>query len=218
MSENKISQQVIDDFYEIMTASVSDAVDKVVGKKGFMSHKIKPLFKSKIVGPATTVKHVQAPLHEPPRHAMEAIDNAGKGGVVVISGEDTEDIALLGGLMGTAAKVQGLTGVVLGGALRDADELEELGLPVFSTGIVPSTSLGRTRTIGYNIPITCGGVPVHPGDLIVGDRDGIVVVPKDHIDEVLKTAKEIEETEKKQTEDIFELKSIVKVVEKWSRV
>ncbi|KYH30615.1 RraA family protein [Neomoorella mulderi] len=211
-------KELVERFRKLATASVSDAVDKVTGERGFMTHEMKPIFNCKIVGPAVTVKEVFALKNEGPKLALQAIDSAEEGSVLVISAENAKDYALFGGLMGTGAKVNGFEGAVLDGGVRDVNELKELNFPVFSRSIVPSTTLGRIVTVASNIPVACGGVMVHPGDIIVGDTDGVVVVPRAKAEEVLLKAEEIEETERKQTEDIKELKSIVKAVEKWARI
>jgi len=211
-------KEIVSRFRKLATASVSDAVDKVTGERGFMSHEIKPIFNCKVVGPAVTVKEVFALKNEGPKMALSAIDAAEDGSVLVISAENAKDYALFGGLMGTGAKVNGLDGAILDGGVRDVNELKEIGFPVFSRSLVPSTTLGRIITVASNIPVTCGDIWVNPGDIIVGDTDGVVVVPKDKAEEVLLKAEEIEEIERQQTEDIKLLKSITQAVEKWSRI
>jgi len=211
-------KEIVSRFRKLATASVSDAVDKITGERGFMSHEIKPIFNCKVVGPAVTVKEAFALKNEGPKMALSAIDAAEDGSVLVISAENAKDYALFGGLMGTGAKVNGLDGAILDGGVRDVNELKEIGFPVFSRSLVPSTTLGRIITVASNIPVTCGDIWVNPGDIIVGDTDGVVVVPKDKAEEVLLKAEEIEEIERQQTEDIKLLKSITQAVEKWSRI
>lgn len=211
-------EEIIRDLYEIPTPSVSDAVDKVVGEKGYMHYEMKPIFNCKIVGPAVTVKEIVSLKNEGPKHALECIERAEKGSVLVISCEDGKEVALFGGMMGTGCKVAELAGAVFDGGCRDITELRQLEFPVFSRCVIPSTTLGRRITIDYKIPIDCAGVRVNPGDIIVGDADGVVVIPRQHLEAVYNEAMQIEKTEKAMTKDIWELKSIKKAVEKWARI
>ncbi len=120
--------------------------------------------------------------------------------------------------MGTGAKVNGFDGAVVDGGVRDVNQLKNANFPVFSRSIVPSSTIGRVITLVQNIPVTCGGVMVYPGDIILGDADGVVVVPRAYAEEILRIAEETEEIERQQIADIKELKSIVKAVEKWARI
>lgn len=202
----------------VAVASVSDAIDRVTGKRGFMSHQIRPLFPAKIAGPAVTVLGRPSTKSVPPTHALEAIDTAPPGSVLVIVMEQGEDVAGIGGLMATAASVRGLEGAILDAGARDVAEIEALNFPVFSKSIIPSTSVGRYETVAKQIPVMAGGVEVRPGDIVVGDRDGVVVVPREKAAEVLKVAQQIDELEKKMVPEIRRLKSILKAVELFRRI
>ena len=81
--------------------------------------------------------------------------------------------------MATTGKVRGLAGVVIDGGARDIDEIEAIGLPVFSRSVTPSTSVGRYVSVAKNVAVMCAGVMVRPGDWIVGDVTGVVVVPQE---------------------------------------
>lgn len=211
-------EEIIKGLYEVPSASVADAVDKVVGERGYMYYEMKPIFDCKIVGPAVTVQEVVSLKNEGPKHAFECIESAKKGSVLVISCEDGKEVALFGGMMGTGCKVAELAGAVLDGGCRDITELRKIEFPVFSRSIVPSTTLGRRVTINFNIPIVCAGVRVNPEDIIFGDADGVVVIPRQHLTEVYTEIMQIEKTEKAMTEDIWELKSIKKAQDKWGRI
>ena len=97
--------------------------------------------------------------------------------------------------MGAAAKAIGFNGIVCDGFVRDRLGLEELGMPIFSRGFMQRTP-SKKGPGKINTPITCGGVEVHPGDLVLGDADGVTVVPKDLIEAVLEKAEEKLEYEK----------------------
>ena len=100
------------------------------------------------------------------------IDNAKPGEVGVIVVENGLDVAGLGGLMGTTAKVRGMAGVLIDGGLRDIAELRALDLPSYSRSVVPSSSVGRWASVSNNTPVQCAGVTVKPGDIIVAGEDG----------------------------------------------
>ena len=100
------------------------------------------------------------------------------GSVYVMVLEDGGDYAGIGGLMATAMKYRGLTGAVIDGSLRDTPQIRKLQFPVFSRGIVPSTTINHYRFGGGNIPVTCAGARVNPNDIIVADEDGVAVVPR----------------------------------------
>ncbi len=113
------------------------------------------------------------------------------GSVYVMVLEDGLDIAGIGGLMSTAMKYRGLAGAVVDASVRDLPQIKRLQFPVFSRGIVPSTSINHYRFAGANIPVTCAGARVNPNDIIVADEDGVAVVPRAHAAEILKRAQEL---------------------------
>jgi len=220
---------LLDGFRKTTTASVSDAVDQVARARGFLAHDMRPIFDAKIAGRAVTA--LLRPLEKAGEasgslgvsHSIQAIDESGPGQVVVIVIEDGanisgRDIAGIGGLMATNAKVRGLEGAVIDGGARDLAEITTLRFPVFSRSVVPSTSVGRYTTVSKNEKVMCAGVEIDPGDIIVGDRDGVVVVPKEHAEAVLKRAQEIDEREAKMAPYIRKFKSLAKVVEMFQRI
>lgn len=216
-----VPQEVIAGFLEVATASVADAVDRVVRRPGFMSWEIKPVFPAKIAGPAVTVLERAALESQPPHHALQAIDEGAPGSVIVIGMEDPQpsrNVAVWGGLMTAGAVARRLGGAVLDAGARDAAEIRQAGFPVFSRTIIPSSTVGRYVTVGVNVPVTCGGVLVSPGDIIVGDTDGVVVVPRAAAADVLAAARQIEETERRMTEAIGRLGSLRKAVEEFARI
>ncbi len=213
--------ELVAGFKDTTVASVSDAVDQVTGQRGFMYHDMRPLAKAKVVGPAVTTQirpSIKAGGPSGPNHMLLAIDEAAPGSVVVIVVEDGLDISGIGGLMATGCQARGLAGAVIDGAARVVDEINQLGFPVYCRSITPATSVGRYVSIGRNIPVTCAGVTVNPGDIIVAGTDGVVVVPMARAGEILRIAQKIDEKEAKMVPMIQELKSIMKAVEKFNRL
>ena len=210
----------IEGFRKVATASVADAVDKIAGRRGYMAHEIKPrISEKKIVGPAVTILEVPTDEFVPPTHALDAIDESPEGSVIVISAGGERDVAVWGGLMTAGAEANGLEGAVLDAGVRDVIEIRrDSSFQVFARSVSPGTTLGRFKTLSSNEPVVCGGILVHPGDLIVGDLDGVVVVPRDHVDAVLAAATEIEVREAEQAKLIREARSLREGLAKYNRI
>ena len=161
------------------------------GKLGGMSGEVRPIVPGrKLAGPALTVRCFPADMQA----VIRAIDRARPGDVLVIDVGPQERTTTWGGTASLAALRRGLAGCVTNGAVRDVDEMIEVGLPVFAAGVRPQGVL-KNHPGWIGIPVAVGGVPVHSGDLVVGDADGVVVVSRDRLDEVLERAPEIERTE-----------------------
>jgi len=214
------SKEIIEGFIKVSSASVSDAVDQIVGKRGYMDYSIKPRINDKkVVGPAVTI--LEGPTEEilPPTHALDAIDESPTGSVIVIGINGEANVAVWGGLMTAGAVVNGLAGAILDGGVRDVSEIRrDYDFQIFSRSVSPSTTLGRFKTLSANEPVECGGIVVHPGDLIVADLDGVVVVPKEYVEAVLEKATEIEIRETEQAKLIWETKSLRKGLAKYKRI
>jgi regulator of RNase E activity RraA len=207
-------------FLSIPTASLSDALDRI-GIRGFMSYEIRPLGRyARVAGPAITIKDIPATERVIPLLAMEAIDSAPVGGIIVrsVQGIDARDIGLWGGLMSQAAKVKGIQAVVLDGGSRDLVEAEKMKFPIYARSVAPSTSVGRTRVSAINVPIECGGLTVAPGDIVVADADGVVVIPKQKLAESLKLAQEIDKTEEAEVVELRRGNKMAEVIKKYARL
>ncbi len=207
---------------ELAAASLSDAVDQVTGKRGFLSHEIRRMTSGRLCGRAVTALARPATAGEkvPPTLALEAIDEAAPGSVLVLvmEGPGGADVAAIGGIMGTGCVERGLAGAVLDAGVRDVEELEGLGFTVYARGAVPSTSVGRYVTVSKGEPVVCGGVEVRPGDILAGDGDGVVVVPAERAEEVLKVARDLDERERKTMRSVRELKSVRKAIDLHRRI
>jgi regulator of RNase E activity RraA len=210
-------------FAKVPTASIADAVDQVTGKRGFMSHDMRPQSPGHFAGRAATALLKPAPPDKATaqlsaRDSVQMIDNAKPGEVGVIVIENGLDVAALGGLMGTDAKARGLAGMVLDAGVRDVRELKALQLPVYARSVVPSSTVGRFASVGRGMPVECAGVTVKPGDIVVADDDGVVSVPQEKAEAVLKRAQEIDEREAKMAPLIRQYKSLLKVVQMFNRI
>jgi regulator of RNase E activity RraA len=204
-------------------ASVSDAVELVTGQSGTMRHDMKLVTGKPMVGRAVTSLAKPAPPEAATpalatRHSVEMIDAAQPGEVGVIVMEGTLDIAAMGNLMGTAATVRGMAGMVLDGAIRDIWDIRRMGLTVYARSSTPRTAVGHYATVAKNVPVECAGVTVRPGDIVVADEDGVVIVPQERAEEVLKKAKEIDDRERGMFPFIKEHKSLQKAIELFGRI
>lgn len=190
-------------FEALDTTVVSDALDQL-GLRG-SPHGIRPMFDSAkpIVGRAVTVKLVSAGVTKAQRHAcIQAIHVAAPGDIVVVDNGGRLDSNCWGGIVATASKMKGISGVVADGACRDLDECEAMGFPVYARGPVVVTARGRTIEQSTNEMIEIGGIQVRPGDVIMANRSGVVVVPAEHADSVLETAEAIKAKETAMIQDL----------------
>ncbi|MFK7804110.1 MAG: 4-carboxy-4-hydroxy-2-oxoadipate aldolase/oxaloacetate decarboxylase [Anaerolineae bacterium] len=168
-------------------------IHEALGKVGALPSGIKPInATTKICGPAVTVKTM-------PRDNLmlhRALYKATPGAVLIVSCSGFYEAGYWGDVMGTAAQALGLNGLVIDGCVRDAAELDEMGFPVYCRGfcIEGTTKFGQGT---INHPIVIGNIQVNPGDIVVGDRDGVVVVPIDRIAEAIEksAAREAHEEE-----------------------
>ena len=156
----------------------------VAGRRGALHGRIAALRpRMKLAGPALTVD--VRPGDNLMIHAAMAM--AKPGDVLVIDGKGDQTAALMGTIMMTACRQLGIAGVVIDGAVRDSLEIDEMDFPVFSVGMNPN---GPTKQVAGRIghPVTVGGVTVHPGDFVIGDADGVVVVERDKLESLLPLA------------------------------
>jgi regulator of RNase E activity RraA len=173
--------------YDSITCAISDCM----GRFNAMTSDMKPLFDGiRLVGTAVTVKTLASDLAA----AFKAIDLCHPGDIVVIDSHGSASTAFWGENMTMSAMNRGAVAAVIDGACRDIEEIRKLKFPVICKGFVPNVA----SVSGYghvNVTIQCAGVAVSPGDIIVVDGNGVVVVPKGECAEVLKKAQYLLETE-----------------------
>ncbi|MFH0807200.1 MAG: bifunctional hexulose-6-phosphate synthase/ribonuclease regulator, partial [Elusimicrobiota bacterium] len=190
-------------------ANVSDALHRALPLKDIYS-----VFNGvKIFGPAVTVRTYPGDWAKP----VEAIDLASKGDVIVIDAGGVEP-AVWGELATSSAIQKKLGGVVIHGAIRDVTDIRKLKFPAFAKKITPQA--GEPKGFGeINIPIVISGVPVSPGDWIVGDDDGVIVIPKEKLAETTNRAMDVLEKENRIREEIHRGNTLAKVAQllKWEK-
>lgn len=176
----RVSPELVAQASKFQAAILAD----VAGRRGTLHGRVKPLSpKMKVAGPAVTVE--VRPGDNLAIHAALAI--AKPGDVIVVDGKGDLTCALIGEIMATQAHATGLAGLVLDAAVRDSHELANGEFPVFSAGLNPC---GPTKSVAgrVNVQISAGGTTINPGDLIVGDADGVVVIPRDDVPTILELA------------------------------
>ena len=179
-------------FEALSTTNVSDAMD-ALGIHG-ATYGIRPMWHTmgKVLGPAVTLKMTAAGQTKGEHHlGVRAIDAASPGDVIVVDNGGRLDTSCWGGVLATGASVKGLSGVVIDGACRDLDDCVELNFPVYARGTVVATARGRVQEESTNTMIQFGGVQVRPGDIVMGDKSGVVVVPVEWVDQVLEKAEQL---------------------------
>lgn len=198
-------------FEKLSTTNLSDALDKV-GLRGAVIG-IRPLFgMPKVIGRAVTIKITAAGMMKSKRHlGIDAIASASSGDVIVIDNRGDTYNNCWGEILSCAAQKKGVSGVFIDGAARDVDFCQEIGFPVFARGIVPITARGRIMQEDFNCPIRLGDIQVRPGDILVGDVNGIVVIPPEKVEEVLSAAEMILEKEERMKADILSGMDILEV-------
>lgn len=180
----------IDRLAALHSPVVADVLDRLGHRDQCPRADIRPLDPShRFAGVARTVRCVAVDREpaEPYKGEMEAVDGLGPGDVLVVS---RGEWSFWGELLSTAAAYRGCRGIVIDGYTRDTAAIRAMGFPVFCRGIHPADSLGRLDVDAVDVPIECGGIAIRPGDLVLADHDGIVVVPVEAADEAIGRAEE----------------------------
>jgi regulator of RNase E activity RraA len=189
----RLDAELLRRFAAFPSSTLADAM----GRFGFMDSGIRRRAGVSVCGPAVTVQC------RPGDNLMvhKALQVASPGDVIVVrTGGNTEN-AVFGELMAHAAAALHLTGIVVDGAIRDVDGIERVGLAAFSRS-VSSGACDKDGPGEINVPISCGGVVVMPGDVIVGDADGVAVVPRGHASTVVEAVQQLQEREQKRIAEI----------------
>ena len=198
--------------------SISCIFADVMYRQNVMASAIKPAFKAKAVGQAITVQLSGGDLVDP----LRALEMGQPGDIIVVDAGGETETSVCGGLMGGLAKNRGIRAMVVDGAGRDIDELEDIGWPIWTRAI---TARGthtmfsqRKEELSINVPIACGGVIVRPGDFVVADTIAVVVVPLERADEFLTLAAEQAEREQRTREWVAQGKTVEDLLAEFGRI
>ena len=195
MPANATEDPYLQRLQHVYVAVISDALDALGLRHQVMAPRVRPLYaEARIVGRAHPIHFRPAeriPSQEEYHYMeIEAMDCLLPGEVYVAALGDAPPCALWGELFSTCAQARGASGAVIDGPVRDTDKIMSMPYPVFATAFCAADAAGRAEAIAHNVPITCGGVLVHPGDYILADYDGVVVIPQQHIEAILQPAEE----------------------------
>ncbi|HEX9809915.1 MAG TPA: RraA family protein [Alphaproteobacteria bacterium] len=195
------------------TCTVSDALEKL--GLGGATLGIRPQWPcGRIAGRAVTMKLKPQGAETPKRHlGTEAIEAADPGDVIVAELSGRTDVPAWGGLLSLAAATKGIAGIVIDGACRDIDDSRAAGFPVFARAVVPITARGRIVQDSVNAEIEFAGVKVHPGDYVVADGSGTVIVPQERAAEVVAAGEAISAREEEMAAAVRAGRSIVEIME-----
>lgn len=194
----------------VSSPNVTDAMHR----KGAMTGVVSMCGRVKMVGKALTVQTFAGDWAKP----VEAIDTAEKGDVLVINNDGGTHVAPWGELATLSCMKKGLSGVVIDGAVRDIDDIRAMKFPVFARTVVPNA--GEPKGLGeINAEIQCCGQVVRPGDWIIGDESGVVVIPAERAYEIARRAREVQKGEERIREEIRRGSTLAKVADliKWEK-
>lgn len=184
------------------TSELSDALD-YLGIKGVLLD-IKPIKQGyTIMGPAFTVQY-QAYDAQPatPQNAGNYIDAVPAGSIIVIDNHGKPDCTTWGDILTTVAQSKDILGTVCYGATRDTSKIRHLNYPLFNVGVTMRSGKNRVYKVNHQLPITIHDVLISPGDWVVGDDDGVLVIPKQKVKDVYALAQNIDETETRILNDV----------------
>ena len=189
---NRPSDDIVNGFRELLQRdSVTCAVSDCMGRFGAMTGDLRPLCDAiRFAGPAVTARTLASDLAA----VFKAIDVSEPGDVVVVDAHGSRDTAFWGENMTISAQNRGVSGAVIDGACRDVMEIRRMRFPLFSRGVVPNVA----AIAGYgevNVRVQCAGQAVSPGDIIIADENGVVVVPADAAADVLERTRRLLDTE-----------------------
>jgi regulator of RNase E activity RraA len=178
-----MSHSVSDIRTRLFVSVLSDCLDAAGVMDQALPARIRPLDEASVmVGRARTAQFMEVDHHEAGTNPYELeialIDSLARDEIPVFACSNPERVAPWGELLSTAAQVRGAAGALMDGCTRDVKAIRQMGFPVFHGGIAPLDSKGRGRVMALDIPVRCAGVKVAPGDLIFGDADGVVVIPR----------------------------------------
>jgi 4-hydroxy-4-methyl-2-oxoglutarate aldolase len=212
-------QVTIQAFRDVAQCYSASCVFADVQSRGNVMHSgIKPIFPGKLVGVALPVRLSAGDLQDP----LAALEIAQPGDVIVVDAFGETETSVWGGLMGALCMQRGVAGAIIDGAGRDTDELRDLKFQIYTRAITARGThtmfSGRKNDVAVNVPITCGGVLVEPGDMIVADEIGVTVIPNAKLDEVLKLAREQAEREEFTRREIAKGKTVAQLLAEFGRI
>ncbi|TKC92319.1 ribonuclease activity regulator RraA [Trinickia terrae] len=213
-SDIAVSAATLEQLRRVSTATLTTQLFKR-GLRNVFLQGVAPLVKPaagtpNLVGPAFTLRNIPARedvdhlgvFRDPDHPQRKAVETAPAGSVLVQDCRGERSVASVGSILATRLKQRGVAGMVSDGPVRDSSTIAGLGLPVFCAGASAPLNLAKHHAVDMNVPIGCGGVAVYPGDIVVADGDGVVIVPRHLAEDVARDGAEQERLERFLTERI----------------
>lgn len=200
----------------LSTTNLSDALDSLNARGAVIG--IRPVFASRrIVGRAITIKIAATGAVRSSRHlGVEAIAEAEDGDIIAIDNRGDLNNNCWGEVLSCAAKVKGIQGVVVDGAVRDVDACQDMQFPVYARNVVPITARGRIVQEAFNCPVRLGDEEVRPGDIIIADVNGIVIIRPEMLDEVIQIAESLMSREESMKADLLSGMDVLEMDRKYN--
>ncbi|NPT45034.1 ribonuclease activity regulator RraA [Paraburkholderia sp. 1N] len=202
-----ISDATLEELRHVSTATLTTQLFKR-GLRNVFLQGVAPLVKPapgapNVVGPAFTLRNIPARedidhvgvFQDPDHPQRKAVETAPPGSVLVQDCRGERAVASVGSILALRLAKRGVAGMVSDGPVRDSGTIAELGLPIWCAGASAPLNLAKHHAVDMNVPIACGGVPVYPGDIVVADVDGVVIVPREMATDVARDATEQEQLE-----------------------
>jgi len=182
-------RELVDLFKGIPSSNINDNMNRLFSMHSYM----RPFNKVPLLGTAVTVK---APMGD---NLMihKALDIAEPGDIIVVDGEGCTERSSIGEMMFTFAEMKGIAGIVIDGAIRDTDSLSHLNLSIYAKAVTPQGPF-KNGPGEINVPVSCGGQVVFPGDILVGDADGIVVIRPEFAEELAEVSRKKHDSEEER--------------------
>lgn len=209
-----VSEAALEQLRHVSTATLTTQLFKR-GLRNVFLQGVAPLVKPEpgtpnLVGPAFTLRNIPARedldhvgvFQNPDHPQRKAVETAPAGSVLVQDCRGDRTVASVGSILALRLAKRGVAGMVSDGPVRDSGTIAALGLRIWCAGASAPLNLAKHHAVDLNVPIACGGVPVYPGDIVVGDADGVVIVPHEMAEEVARDAIEQERLEAFITERI----------------
>ncbi len=191
---------------KLYTSVISDVVDSLGAHYQGMRSDVRPIYEgATVVGRAYPVltADVYKYIDDPYGPEIDAVDSLKPNDVMVVCTQRSTRTCFWGELLATAARARGARGIIVDGTVRDVAQITSMKFSTFATGIYMVDSAGRSIVIDHNCPVDCGGVLVNPGDIVFGDIDGVIVIPKAMEKEVIPLALEKASKEDQVREELL---------------
>jgi len=190
--------QICQRYQRLYTGAIADILDKTGYRRQVLPFAITPFTQvSRVAGPAFTCQGYPCadPAHDDTQTRLAILDSITPGTVSVWASGGSTDCAHWGEIMSTAARQRGCTGAVIDGGVRDVDFINAMQYPVFARFKCSASSIGRWDIHQHQIPVNIGNTIIRPGDFVFGDTDGVVIVPREIIEDILVAAEDVYQRE-----------------------